>query len=243
MSHSTKPPVESVSSPPPSSSRIRDDVAYILPMGVFLALTQVGVQWPGLYAISYIAKTLIVAVLLVVLWRQFTKIRWTHWQLGVLVGVLGIVQWVGMEKLLLHWWPNYPRLSAEPYDPTAAMSGPMLWLFYAVRWGGASLLVPVMEELFWRDFAWRTIAAPNDFKLAEVGEWDPTAFFLVSLIFSCVHIQWMTAIVWALMIGGLLIYTRSIGACIIAHGVTNFLLGAYVLGSHYLLHQEQWYFW
>ncbi|MCC6423856.1 MAG: CAAX prenyl protease-related protein [Phycisphaerales bacterium] len=240
MSASSSPP--SVNAPP-RPSRIRDDVAYVLPMGVFLALTQVGVQWPGLFAASYIAKTLIVAVLLVVLWRHFTKIRWTHWQLGVVVGVLGIVQWVGMEKLLLHWWPNYPRLSAEPYNPTTAMSGPMLWLFYAVRWGGATLLVPVMEELFWRDFAWRTIAAPNDFKLADVGEWDPTSFFLVSLIFSCVHIQWMTAIVWALMIGGLLVYTRSLGACIIAHGVTNFLLGAYVLGSHYILNQDQWYFW
>ena len=29
--------------------------------------------------------------------------------LGVLVGVIGIVQWVGMEKVLLHYWPNYWR--------------------------------------------------------------------------------------------------------------------------------------
>jgi hypothetical protein len=34
-----------------------------------------------------------------------------------------------------------------------------------------------------------------------------------------------------------LLKTRSLGPCIIAHGVTNFLLGAYVLWRH------DWYFW
>ena len=40
-----------------------------------------------------------------------------------------------------------------------------------------------------------------------------------------------------LMIAALLVYTRSLGACIIAHGVTNFLLGGYVLFT------KNWYFW
>jgi hypothetical protein len=47
----------------------------------------------------------------------------------------------------------------------------------------------------------------------------------------------MTAIGWGLMIAALLVYTRSLGACIIAHGVTNLLLGGYVL------YTKSWYFW
>jgi hypothetical protein len=39
------------------------------------------------------------------------------------------------------------------------------------------------------------------------------------------------------MIGLLLVWTKSIGACICAHAATNFLLGAYVLYS------GQWQFW
>jgi len=39
------------------------------------------------------------------------------------------------------------------------------------------------------------------------------------------------------MVGGLLVFTRSLGACILMHGVTNFLLGAYVLWTH------DWKFW
>jgi CAAX prenyl protease-like protein len=94
-----------------------------------------------------------------------------------------------------------------------------------------------MEEYFWRDFLWRTIAAPNDFKMIRVGEWDLKAFIIVTLAFSSVHIQWITAIVWGTMIALLLVRTRSLGPCIIAHGVTNFLLGIYVLVWH------DWQFW
>jgi membrane protease YdiL (CAAX protease family) len=59
----------------------------------------------------------------------------------------------------------------------------------------------------------------------------------VTLAFAAVHIQWMTAIVWGSMIALLLVRTRSLGACIIAHAVTNLLLGVYVLYTH------DWAFW
>jgi CAAX prenyl protease-like protein len=225
-------------SPQRPRSRIRDDYAYMIPMAVFLLFTQAGAWWPKLFIESYVAKTLVVPVLLWAFWNSYTKIRWTHAMLGVVVGVIGLVQWVGMEKILLHFFPTYPRFSVEVFDPTKAIASDWArYWFIAIRWAGASLVVPVMEELFWRDYAWRTIIAPNDFKLAEVGEWDPSAFFLVPLIFAAVHVQWLTAIVWALMIGLLLVKTKSLGACIIAHGVTNFLLGAYVLCT------KDWYFW
>ena len=98
--------------------------------------------------------------------------------------------------------------------------------------------MPFMEELFWRDYCWRSVIAPNDFKLAHVGEWDWKAFVIVPLIFAVVHGNWwLTAVVWAFMIGGLLAYTKSLGACIVAHATTNLLLGAWVLYS------RQWSLW
>jgi membrane protease YdiL (CAAX protease family) len=60
---------------------------------------------------------------------------------------------------------------------------------------------------------------------------------LVPLFFATVHVQWLTAIVWGIMISLLLLKTKSLGACIIMHGVTNFLLGAYVL------YTREWFFW
>jgi hypothetical protein len=156
----------------------------------------------------------------------------------VIVGIIGVVQWVGMEKLLLHFWPNYPRPTVKLFIPHENFqSAALMWAFIIVRWLGPTIVVPFMEELFWRDYLWRTIVAPNNFKLAEVGEWDWKPLVFVSIAFAAVHVQWMTAVVWGLMIGGLLVYTKSLGACIIAHGVTNFLLGGYVL------YTRDWYFW
>lgn len=228
----------------PAAPRISDDLAYVLPMAAFLALTWAGNQWAGWFALSYVVKTLAAGILLILLWRHFTQIRWTHWKLGLLFGVIGIVQWVGMETLLLWLWPAYPRLSAESFDPTTAFASPVvMWCWIAVRWIGPVLVVPFMEELFWRDFLWRTISAPNDFKLAQVGEMDWKAIAIVTLLFASVHIQWLTAIVWGLMIAWLLVKTRSLGACILMHATTNFLLGGYVLFSHFVLGHNQWYFW
>ncbi|HZL35473.1 MAG TPA: CAAX prenyl protease-related protein [Tepidisphaeraceae bacterium] len=218
--------------------RLRDDFSYLLPMAAFLLLTQAGIWWPTWYPASYVTKTVLAAVLLVLLWPHYTKIRWDYWWLGVILGVLGIVQWIGTEKLLLHYWPHYPHPSGAAFDEAKAFqSQAARWGFIAIRWAGASLLVPVMEELFWRDFLWRTLLAPNDFKLAEVGERDWKVWLMVSVAFCAVHPQWITAIGWGLMIGGLLMYTRSLGACIIMHAATNFLLGLYVLKT------GDWYFW
>ncbi len=216
------------------------DTAYILPMAVFLAITWVGGNWPALFPVSYAVKSVVVAILLYLFWPMYTKIRWDYWWLGVIVGVIGVVQWVGMEKAIVSLWPDYPRIATpEPFIIHEQFASPWTMAgFIFVRLAGSALVVPVMEELFWRDYLWRSLLAPNDFKLAQVGEWDWKAFLIVALIFGAgVHIQWMTAIVWGLMIAWLLVSTKSLGACIIAHGVTNFLLGLYVL-----LYRD-WQFW
>lgn len=214
------------------------EIAYILPMGLFLLGIAITSQWPGTFAPIYVIKTITVAAALTVCWPAYERIDWSGWPLGVVFGVIGIVEWIGVEKLLLHAWPDYPRAGGDVFDPTVAIASVgWRYAFIAIRWAGAALVVPVMEELFWRDYLWRTVIAPNDFRLARVGEWDAMAFCVVAVFFASVHIQWITAIGWALLIGWLLLRTKSLGACIVMHGVTNLLLGAYVLWRH------DWYFW
>src|SRR5687767_366756 len=230
--------------PKPRRPLVADDVAYILPMGVFLLFTVLGTSdtfaryVPHAYPLAYAAKVVVVATLLAVLWKQYTPIRWNHWWLGVIVGVVGIFQWVGMQLWLQNHFEFF-KPSDKYFNPDVFFKDPSWrWLFFIIRLVGAVLVVPVMEELFWRDYAWRSVIAPNDFKLARVGEWDLRAFLIVPAIFALVHGNWwLTSIVWALMVGGLLVYTKSLGACIIAHAVTNLLLAVYVLKY------RDWAFW
>ena len=216
----------------------RDEFAYIAPMACFMLFLWVGSTWKELYPWAYVGRTICTAILLFVFWKRYTPIRWDYWWLGILMGVLGIVQWIGMDTLLQQLHPWFKLDPETAFNPKQYFSNPaMLWGWIAIRTIGASLVVPVMEELFWRDYLWRRLIAPNDFKLAKVGEWDKFAFFAVAIAFCLVHPQWLTAIVWGLMIGGLLVYTRSLGACILMHGVTNFLLALYVLKT------QQWQWW
>ena len=230
--------------PAPRKPLLPAEPAYILPMATFLAFIWLGTKgaetghgntW---YPAAYTARVVVVGLMLILFRHAYTKIRWNHWWLGVIVGVVGIFQWVGMQ----HWLEahfDFFKPSPGFFNPDEFFKDPRARIgFECVRLVGAVLVVPFMEELFWRDYCWRTIIAPNDFKLAGVGEWDWKAFVIVPLIFALVHGNWwLTAIGWAFMIGALLAYTKSLGACIIAHATTNLLLGAWVLYS------RQWSLW
>lgn len=216
-----------------------DEIAYIAPMAAFLIIMAIGNAVEGWYPWAYVARATVAAALIVAFWRYYTRIRWDYWWLGIVMGIVGIVQWIGMDTLLQRAWPEMLALDHEKaFNPFAYFTSPAAtWSWIVVRMLGASLVVPFMEELFWRDYLWRRVIAPNDFKLAKVGEYDLIALMAVSVAFSFVHVQIATAIVWGLMVGGLLVYTRSLGACIIMHGVTNLLLGLYVL------HTKEWAWW
>jgi uncharacterized protein len=217
--------------------RLSDDAAYILPMALFVALTEIAVYYPAFFPIDYAIKTFLAAILLIAFRRHYLKIRWNFAWLGAIVGILGFFQWVGMEKALLAIWPHYPRPLGASFDPTQIASPQLRSLFLIIRFAGPVLVVPFMEELFWRDYVWRTIAAPNDFKLASIGEFDWYSITIVTVLFSSLHVQWITAIVWGAIIAALLIKTKSLGSCIVAHAITNLLLGIYVVYTH------DWSFW
>jgi len=217
--------------------RISDFQAYVVPMAIFMTITLIGESWQSIYPWTYLLKTVLVPAAMWFLWPRYTAIRWDYWWLGIVVGVVGVFQWVGMQ-LYLQQFPFFEP-SRHAFDPFEHFQGQdaVRWAFIGVRTAGAALVVPVMEELFWRDFLWRMILAA-DFKRIKIGTWAWAPFLGVTVGFSLVHGNWwLTSIVWALMIGVLLVKTRSLGACIIAHATTNLLLAAYVVDSH------QWFFW
>ena len=150
--------------------------------------------------------------------------------LAVLAGVLvfGLVIWLDAP------WMRLGEATAG-FRPVDAQ-GNLIWPLVAVRWVGAALLVPVMEELFWRSFLMRWIEAPQ-FEAVDPRRVGLRAVVLSTFVFMLAHTLWLSAILAGLAYAWLYIRNGRLWSPLIAHAVTNGLLGVWVVSS------GSWGFW
>jgi hypothetical protein len=59
----------------------------------------------------------------------------------------------------------------------------------------------------------------------------------VTLMFTLAHPEWMAAAVYCVLLNLLLSWTRDLWNCVVAHGVSNLVLGVYVLWT------DSWELW
>ena len=111
-----------------------------------------------------------------------------------------------------------------------------VYLLIFFRLLGAVIVVPIFEELFWRSFALRWLIN-EDFKSVAIGTFSWFSASAVILAFGFEHHRWLAGIFAGILYHALLYYKKDLSACVIAHAVTNFLLGLYVLLT------QQWSFW
>lgn len=123
----------------------------------------------------------------------------------------------------------------EGYNPTDE-AGQIDWLLVSFRIAGAALVVPIMEELFWRSFVQRWVQTP-DFLALDPAQIGLKALLIASALFAIEHTQWLAGLIAGLAYGWLYISTRNLWSPIVAHAVTNGVLGIYAVATH------QWRFW
>jgi hypothetical protein len=118
----------------------------------------------------------------------------------------------------------------SPADRTA------LW-FVLFRLGGSVLLVPVVEELFWRAWLMRWLIA-HQFDQVPLGTYARQAFWITALLFASEHgAYWDVGLAAGIVYNWWMVRTKSLADCILAHAVTNASLAAYVLLA------GQWQYW
>jgi len=212
--------------------RILPFAAYMLFIVVGDGLERLGVSQDTLRWL-YPAKILLVAALLAAFWRQYHELadfRLSASQLltAIAVGVVVLVLWINLDA----GWMVVG--SAPGFDPR--VDGRIDWLLAAVRIAGAALVVPVMEELFWRSFLMRWIVAP-DFESVEPSRLGPKSFVIAVLLFGVEHNLWLAGVVAGAAYSLLYMRHRRLWSPILAHAVTNGLLGIWVLQT------GSWSFW
>ena len=154
----------------------------------------------------------------------------TTWLLAILVGLVAIVIWIGIDR----YYPKFGK--AVPFDPTTIPSVAQRNIFLAFRVFGAVIVVPMMEELFWRAFLIRWLVNEN-FKSVAIGTFTWMSFAVTVALFGGEHYQWLAGLICGALYNWLYYKRKDVFACVVAHAVSNAALAAWVLA------RGDWKFW
>ena len=222
----------------------RDLLAYALPFFLFMAglMAVSGAKSLGLTSFGnipldpmywiYPIQTAVCAAALLWFWKSYdfgnTSVHMLLIGLGV--GLLIFALWVAPQELF-----HEPR-RLDGFNPEV-VPGFTPWML-ATRFTRLVLVVPLVEEIFWRGFLLRYLVR-EDFTTLPFGSANRFSFWAVTLAFTLVHspVDWPVAFITGILLNLIATRTRSLAACIAAHAMANLALGLYICAT------RQWGFW
>ena len=217
----------------PSLPYIAPFVAFL----AFLALDRViplGAEW------LYPARVVFVLAVLILFSRSVLDFQVKNALGSILLGVAVFVIWVAPDVL----WPTYRSHwlftnsmlgEARSSVPESVRSNLLFLIFRTV---GCVLLVPVIEELFWRGWLARWLIDGEDFRRVPLGAYTSASFWIGSALFASEHGPfWEVGLIAGVAYNWWMIRTKSLANCVLTHAVTNGCLSAYILAT------GQWQYW
>lgn len=147
---------------------------------------------------------------------------------AIVTGVVVLVLWVSLDA-------GWMIVGTAPgFNPT--VDGRIDWTMVAMRIFGAALVVPVMEELFWRSFLQRWVESP-DFEKLDPSHLKWKGLIITVVLFGFEHNLWLAGMVAGAAYSALYMRHRTLWSPILAHAVTNGLLGVWIV------YTGNWSYW
>jgi CAAX prenyl protease-like protein len=211
---------------------------WVAPFAVFALWLLVGKEiplaWP---AKEILLDTIVLASIIGFSWRVLPRAA-PHWLASVALGLVVFVLWIAPDTLIPGWrdhwiFQNSVTGQVKTTIPPAELT-PIMLVLRTMR---AALLIPVLEELFWRGWLPRWLQDTH-FSRIPLGQYTPFAFWATAVLFAAEHGPfWEVGLVCGVIYNWWMRRTRSLGDLMIAHGVTNLALSLYVIAS------GRWGFW
>jgi hypothetical protein len=213
-------------------------IAYVAPFVAFVGIMALERFVPLPAEWLYAARFLIVAALIGAVSWPYLSFRPSMPLASVAIGVAVFVIWVAPDALFgyrHHWlFENaFMGTAASSLHPRLKSHVP----FMVLRTLSSALLVPILEELFWRGWMMRWLI-DTDFLKVPMGKYAPSAFWIVAFLFASEHgPYWEVGLAAGIVYNWWIVRTHNLADCILAHGVTNAALAGYVLFT------GQWQYW
>lgn len=212
---------------------------YVLPFAAFLFFLLLQPVNPLPERIEYPIRTLVLAAVLWFCSRREISLRVSHLAGSLLLGVAVFAVWVAPDLLIPGYRSNplFQNAVTGFLESTLAETVRSDRLVLAFRTVRAVVLVPVIEELFWRAWLMRWLIHV-DFRKLPPGAFSAGSFALTALLFGSEHgPYWDVGLIAGVAYNWWMVRTRSLGDCILSHAVTNACLSAFVLGA------GKWEYW
>jgi CAAX prenyl protease-like protein len=212
---------------------------YVVPFASYMALLALQKYVPLNPVVVFPTCVVLLCAILWIFSRHVIDFRAKYKVETAVLGVAVFVLWVGPDMLFpmyrQHWlFQNdiMGRLSA-PGPESVLLSPIVLWS----RTFRAVILVPIIEELFWRAWLMRWLISPR-FEKVPLGTYQFGAFAITAVLFAAEHgPYWDVGLVCGVIFNWWMVRTRSLGDCILVHAITNACLYGYVVATH---HWEYW---
>lgn len=126
----------------------------------------------------------------------------------------------------------------EGFNPELFASPAAYWSTVLLRFLRLVIVVPFVEEIFWRGFLLRYFINEK-FDTVPFGTFTWLSFAVVTIGFTLAHstADWPAAAITGALYNLVAYRTRSLSSCILAHALTNLLLGLWIMAT------RQWGFW
>lgn len=155
--------------------------------------------------------------------RRAAKVAWSQWALAVAVGVAVFAIWITFDS----GWATLGAPSGfDPRRPDGSFDPSLV----ALRILGTALVVPVMEELFWRSFVMRRIDG-KDFLSKDPRDASYLAFGLSCALFASEHALWFAGLIAGVAYAALYRRSRNLWIPIVSHATTNGTLAIWILAT------------
>ena len=170
--------------------------------------------------------------------RSVLPTRAPHWPVSVALGVGVCAIWVAPDALVPGWRENWVFQNPITGHITTSIPRQQLTpLMLVLRTTRAALLVPIIEELFWRGWLPRWMQG-NPFTKIPLGQYSRFAFWTTAVLFAAEHGPfWEVGLVTGIIYNWWMRRTRSLGDLMLTHAVTNLALSLYVINT------GRWMFW
>jgi hypothetical protein len=178
-----------------------------------------------------------IAAVVALLWlfrRSYDELRWRlmpdgrEQLIAVGAGVLVFGAWISLDA----GW----MIAGAPHGYMPLNGTGLDWTAVAIRLTGAAIVVPLMEELFWRSFLLRRLVHV-DFLRVKPGAVRYFAFVVTAGLFAVEHNEWFAGLLAGAAFNLLYIRSGTLWSPVIAHAVANALLGTWVLTT------DNWKYW